>query len=680
MVKLSIEQSLAKAKSLSKKGRVADAQLLYLNVLKAFPNNKKAQQGLISLGGNHRSLPVREPPQTVIDQLINLNERDKLNAVVRRSQNLIAQYPRSAILWNMLGAASAQLGKFDQAVSAFKKVISLNPNLANSHYNLGNAFKDQGKFEEAIDSYAHALELKPDYKAAYNNLVITLSTQGHSGDKRLKTVLENYDEARKVRFKIAEKQFKIAYELQMQFKLDEAIDTYKKTISIWSDYADAYYNMGVIFKDQGKLDDAIDAYKQALAIKPDYAVAYINLGNALGHQAKFEEAIEAYKKVLTIKPDYVEAFNNMGNALRHEGKLEEALEAYKKALAIKPDYADAYCNMGVALKHLGKIKEAIEAYNKALSIRPDYVEVARNLVKLPIGSIDDKTILRINDEFTIFISKIEDQSQKLFFEANLLSQNGKYDEAFEVFVNANRVKFKTLSKSVKSLTQRFNIVTERITDWSPNLKSDNKFAAKKLFLLGPSRSGKSSLENLLVGHPKVYPMYENINLNALNPKISGSYKSLNLNLYEIFYHDEKRLLRDGYNLVTSTSPESIFYIDQLLDNLENSFCILVKREEADIACEIFTQEYATGNFFSYNHSSIQHYLSTYNSIWNELKIKVPQCLIEIEYEDILINPQKVLDQISQFTGVNVQLDGPPQQASRMKISPFRDHYASRFNF
>ena len=42
MAKLSVEQALLKAKSLAKKGELAEASKLYTAILAAFPNNKKA--------------------------------------------------------------------------------------------------------------------------------------------------------------------------------------------------------------------------------------------------------------------------------------------------------------------------------------------------------------------------------------------------------------------------------------------------------------------------------------------------------------------------------------------------------------------------------------------------------------------------------------------------------------
>ena len=188
LAKLSVEQALDKAKLHIKKGEFAEAQTLYATILKAFPNNKKAQQGLTALGGGQQSAAEQGPPQAVINQLMSLYKQGQLKLVVDQTQDLTVQFPKAITLWNMLGASAAQLGKLDQAVKAFEKIISLNPNQASSYYNLGNALKDQGKVEEAIEAYNRALAIKPDYEAALNNVVVALKTQGKTGEKRLKKV------------------------------------------------------------------------------------------------------------------------------------------------------------------------------------------------------------------------------------------------------------------------------------------------------------------------------------------------------------------------------------------------------------------------------------------------------------------------------------------------------------
>jgi tetratricopeptide (TPR) repeat protein len=335
--------------------------------------------------------------------------------------------------------------------------------------------------------------------------------------------------------------------------------------------------------------------------------------------------------------------------------------------------------MGNVLQEQGKLEEAIAAYNKALAFKPDYADAARNLVKLPTGTIDEETILRLNKQSSFLISNIQDQSQRLFFEANLFTHNGEYEEAFKRFVEANHIKSNEIASDVENLTQNYDKIVNRIQGWSPHILKQTEYSLKKLFLLGPSRSGKSSLEKLLMRIPKIYPMYENISLNTLQELEVGSKEVKTFDMAELFCKDEHRLLGDGYSFVTSTLPESMFHIDRLLDGLVNSFCILVKRDQTDVASEIFTREYRNGNFFSYNHSSIQDYLNTYSVIWEEIKRKAPHRTLEIEYEDILMKPKEILDQINQFTMENLILDNAEQYSTKKRISPFREHYAQKFN-
>jgi len=374
VAKVSVEQALAKAKSHIKKGELAEAQTLYATILQAFPNNKKAQQALATLGGGQQSAAEQGPPQAVIDQLISLYNQGKLAVVVEQAKELTEQYPTSCVLWNILGVANKGLNKIDEATNAFRKVTQLNPNYADGYSNLGVALGDQDQLDEAIRAYEKAINLQPNFHEAHNNMGTVLRRKG-----QLEQAINSYKKAISIKPNYIEAHNNLGVALAKKNNLREAIASYQQALSLKPDYAEVYSNMGIAFKDQGKLEEAIEAYNKALTIKPDYAEVYSNMGIALKDQGKLEEAIEAHNKALAIKPDSAEAYSNMGNALQEQGQLEGAIEAYNKALTIKPDYANAYSNMGNALKDQGKLEEAIEAYNKALAIKPDYVEAHHNM-------------------------------------------------------------------------------------------------------------------------------------------------------------------------------------------------------------------------------------------------------------------------------------------------------------
>ena len=44
-----------------------------------------------------------------------------------------------------MGSALEEQGKFNEAIQAYTKALSIKPNYAEAHNNMGNALKDQGK-------------------------------------------------------------------------------------------------------------------------------------------------------------------------------------------------------------------------------------------------------------------------------------------------------------------------------------------------------------------------------------------------------------------------------------------------------------------------------------------------------------------------------------------------------
>ncbi len=323
LTKLSVDQSLMKAKAHKKKGEFLEAEKLYQGVLQTFSKNKRALQGLADLNKNKHKNPTLNLLQEEIDQLIDLYKQGQFSSVVEQAQTLTEQYPESFMIWNILGVSAAQIGMPDQAIAAFKKVISLKPDYAEAYSNMGFALQEQGKLDDAIEAHKKCILLKPDYVNAYNNMGNVLKDQG---------------------------------------KTEEAIDAYKKVISLKPDYAEAYSNLGLALQEQAKYDEAIDAYKKSISLKPNYADAYYNMGITLKDQGKFEEAIEAYKKSISFKPDFALAFNNIGNAFLDQGKTDEAIDAYNNSILLRPEYADTHKNLSIAFLQSGRVKEGLDKY------------------------------------------------------------------------------------------------------------------------------------------------------------------------------------------------------------------------------------------------------------------------------------------------------------------------------
>ena len=170
----------------------------------------------------------------------------------------------SAEEWFNEGNALYDLGKHDEAIKAYDRSISINPQYAEAWINKGNALYGLGKYDEAIKAYDQAISINPQFAEAWNNKGITLDNLG------------KYDEAVQ------------AY--------DEAIKAYDQAISINPQFADAWYNKGNALKALRKYDEAIKAYDQAISINPQDAKAWFNKGVVLELLGRTNEANEAYAK------------------------------------------------------------------------------------------------------------------------------------------------------------------------------------------------------------------------------------------------------------------------------------------------------------------------------------------------------------------------------------------------
>lgn len=85
-------------------------------------------------------------------------------------------------------------------------------------------------------------------------------------------------------------------------KMPEAVKYYNQAISYSSGFFEAYMGLSIAYKEMGDYDKAFDAIQHAISLYPNYYQAYYNLGLILEKQNKKEEAIKAYEKFLKGLP------------------------------------------------------------------------------------------------------------------------------------------------------------------------------------------------------------------------------------------------------------------------------------------------------------------------------------------------------------------------------------------
>jgi uncharacterized protein (TIGR02145 family) len=175
--------------------------------------------------------------------------------------------------------------------------------------------------------------------------------------------------------KTADDFFLKAYTAEMDEDKDEAIKYYNKVIELKTDYARAYYYVGIIYVAKKDLDKAMDYFKKFLDLKPNYpnnVEACITLAFLYFFKYDYKNADEYLKKVIEYSPNKAEAYYDIGDIYYDRIKnLNKAVEYFKQAIELKADFADAYSYLGTISRDEEDYIKAIEYYEKAIQLKPN---------------------------------------------------------------------------------------------------------------------------------------------------------------------------------------------------------------------------------------------------------------------------------------------------------------------
>lgn len=148
--------------------------------------------------------------------------------------------------YSYIGFCNHQLGRFDEAVKAYKQAIKLDPKDAMSFSEIGTLYFEMGNEKEAIIYLKKAIELDPtgEYIGwyAYANLGTAYfrSKQYHEAIEVLKRAIQIDPKAEGVHYALGLCYYSIRY-------YNDAIEAYKWAITTDQDNIDIHYNLALAY-------------------------------------------------------------------------------------------------------------------------------------------------------------------------------------------------------------------------------------------------------------------------------------------------------------------------------------------------------------------------------------------------------------------------------------------------
>ena len=195
-----------KAKKLHIDGKIKDAQIIYLKLLKYHSNNSNL---LFLLATTYVQLKHYSKGKELINKSLQINsnlpesyngrgiifaeEGDYLNAIKDYDKAISLKHDYFDANLNK-AVALKDISKFNEAIEYFEICIKLRPNDFKIYINLGNLYRDLRKYNAAYRCYTQAIKLNQNFAEAYSNRGDLLE----SYLKQFEKAIEDYGKALRI--------------------------------------------------------------------------------------------------------------------------------------------------------------------------------------------------------------------------------------------------------------------------------------------------------------------------------------------------------------------------------------------------------------------------------------------------------------------------------------------------
>ncbi|UCC41035.1 MAG: tetratricopeptide repeat protein [Candidatus Aminicenantes bacterium] len=308
-----------------------------------------------------------------------------------------------------VGAVYFKMRRFKEAISPLEKSIQLNLDNIEAYFYIGNSYEELRDFAKAADAYEKFLELNPeDTLQAHFQLGLCLMELERHEDaiKAFEEAAKENPQDLKINYKLAQ-----AYERAGQY--ENADKLYQMLAELSPEEASTYYRTILMMYDKaGITDKAIEAAKKILELNPQDADAAYNLGYMYSKQNKYNEAIDSFRKALEIRPNFEYAYANIGNSYYQMKNYTKSIEAYKKFAELAPDSPEAWYWIGVNYMQLKSWNNALEPLKRTVELRPDHAYALYNLAITYLNLHDNYSAKDIHKKLATIDSNLAGKLKK----------------------------------------------------------------------------------------------------------------------------------------------------------------------------------------------------------------------------------------------------------------------------
>ncbi len=380
-----------------------------------------------------------------------------------------------------------------------------------------------------------------------------------------------------------------------------------------------------------------------------------------------EMAMQTIAQAKSIEPHEANVLLMLGDVLREDCQYELACDAYREAVAADPELVPAAIGLGWCYADIGEDRKAAVIFEDLIKRGVRLIEPLRALASFAASAVHVDLLAQLE---SVLRDPREDETDfansLAFIRTSALDHAGRYEEAWACAEAANRKVFPAMQPALAKLDGRRRASFTALRDYHQNSEFGGTGRRPlSLFILGPSRSGKTTMEKLVGALSGVRRGYESpivqkavrrtFQASALPP--DGLLENLPMAarpLCRAIYHDElMRRTVSGVQVFTNTQSSCIFEAAQIVSAFENVRFIFMKRDIEDNLLRIYMRKYQEGNAYGYDLATAREHITWYHQMIDLMVEKFPDLVRVIHYEDLVEEPAKALRIAASLCGLSV---------------------------
>jgi Tfp pilus assembly protein PilF len=453
--------------------------------------------------------------------------------------------------------------------------------------------------------------------------------------------------------------------LRAAARFDEARELCRRIVEADHANARAVFMLGVIEQQLGRSKESAELMRRAIELKPDFADAYINLGVAFRAMNRLKSAEQAIRKGLKFQPEHADGHAILGAVLAHGGDWKGAEEAYKRALEINPKHARTFNNLGVLMARQERSAEAEEAYLRALEIRPDYVDARFNFSTVHKYFPGDPEIDAL--ERSLGADGVSDiQRTKMKFAlGKAYDRTGEHKKAFAYIREANAEMAVVRIFDEDDYRRRMEGIRAAY-EGKPIQSASNPVGGDHtpIFVVGPSRSGKTLIESLFARRVDTFgagerrdlvqseaEVAQRMGLKKRFPQYLSHFGPDELSEIGIRYIEKIAALAPGARHSVNTLPGHYGHIGVIVESMPRSKVIFCRRNAMDCCMRIFFHYYRSRNEHTYDQLTVARYYARYWNLLRFWKERYGDRILQVNYEDLVGDPAAHVRAIHDYCGI-----------------------------